>query len=190
VLFLDIEGTFPNTVPARLMHNMRKRGVPRKIVSFIHNMLRGQSTALKFDGYMLNPIVIDNRIGQGDLLSMVMYQYYNADLLDIPREEGETAIVYMDDLLMAAMANSFEEAHEKLVSMMTREGGVDDWSTAHNFPLEYSKLALINFAHQCSAKTRTPLILPRQTVEPAVSTKYLGGSLLTRIYAGRHSMCM
>jgi len=33
-LFLDIEGAFPNAVPSRLEHNLRKRQVPGKIVEF------------------------------------------------------------------------------------------------------------------------------------------------------------
>ena len=39
VLFLDIEGAFPNAVPSRLIHNMRKRGVPNKITNFVQGML-------------------------------------------------------------------------------------------------------------------------------------------------------
>jgi hypothetical protein len=46
-------------------------------------MLTGRSTSLKYDGYTLEPITIDNSIGQGDPLLMVLYQFYNADLLDI-----------------------------------------------------------------------------------------------------------
>jgi hypothetical protein len=34
VLFLDIEGAFPNTVTSKLVHSMRKRGLPRKLVNF------------------------------------------------------------------------------------------------------------------------------------------------------------
>jgi Reverse transcriptase (RNA-dependent DNA polymerase) len=126
VLFLDIEGAFPNAVPARLTHNLRKRSVPGKIVSFIHGMLQGRQTALKFDGYKSNPINIENGIGQGDPLSMVIYQYYNADLLEIPKADGEAAIAYVDDSIMAATARTFTETHDMLVDMMTREGGVAD----------------------------------------------------------------
>ena len=80
-LFLDIEGAFPNAVPSRLEHNLCKRQVPGKIVEFIRQMLRGRVTTLKFDGYTSEPINIDNGIGQGDPLSMGMYQYYNTDLI-------------------------------------------------------------------------------------------------------------
>jgi len=174
VLFLDIEGAFPNAVPSRLVHNLRKRKVPSKIVNFVHNMLRGRVTNLRFDRYMSDPIKIDNGIGQGDPLSMMLYQHYNADLLDIPEEAGELASAYMDDTILIATAETFTETHHKLANMMTREGGVGDWSTEHNSSLKYSKLALIDFAHRCNPIKRTPLVLPQGIIKPSENAKYLG----------------
>jgi hypothetical protein len=60
-------------VPTKLIHNLRKQGIPGKYVDFVRGMLSDRSTALKFNGYTLDPIKIDNGIGQGDPLSMVMY---------------------------------------------------------------------------------------------------------------------
>jgi len=124
-LFLDIEGAFPNTVLSHLEQYLCKHHIPRKIVDFIYNMLWGRVTTLKFDGYMSEPINIDNGIGQGNPLSMGIYQYYNADLLDIPKDEGESVMAYVDDLVIIAIADTFQEVHKKLLSMMTREGGAD-----------------------------------------------------------------
>jgi hypothetical protein len=104
----------------------------------------------------------------------VTYQYYNADLLDIPRGKNEDALAYVDDTIMLATAETFNEAHIKLADMMGREGGVSEWSKDHNSPLEYSKLALIDFAHRSSGKLRTTLQLPQISIEPSSSTKYLG----------------
>ena len=123
-LFLDIEGAFPNTVPSHLEHNLCKCHIPSKIIKFICKMLQGRVTTLKFDGYTSEPINIDNGIGQGDPLSMGLYQYYNADLIEVLKDLGESAMAYMDDSVMIAVADSFPEAHRKLLSMMTREGGV------------------------------------------------------------------
>jgi hypothetical protein len=58
--------------------------------------------------------------------------------------------------------------------MMCRAGGVSDWSKTHNSPLEYTKLALIDFAHRSNSKSRTVLQLPQRSIEPTNSTKYLG----------------
>jgi hypothetical protein len=73
VLFLDIEGAFPNVVPSTLIHNLWKRGIPDKIVKFIAGMLDGRVTMLKFNNYTSNPFPVDNSIGQGDPLSMALY---------------------------------------------------------------------------------------------------------------------
>jgi hypothetical protein len=52
VLFLDIEGAFPNAVTSRLLHNMRKRRLPNAITDFAGVMLNGRSTILRFDDHM------------------------------------------------------------------------------------------------------------------------------------------
>ena len=174
VLFLDIEGAFPNANPERLIHNLRKRGIPAKYAQFVRNMLEGRVTTLKFDGFVSDLIPIDNGIGQGDPLSMILYQYYNADLLDIPMREGEDAEAYVDDTIMIATDTDFNETHRKLESMMCREEGVETWSNTHSSPLEYSKLALINFGHKHKDLGDPTLRLPQRTIPPANSTKYLG----------------
>ena len=174
VLFLDIEGAFPNAVPSILIHNLRKRRVPRKLIDFAAGLLDGRVTTLKFDDFATTPFSVDNGIGQGDPLSMALYQFYNADLLDIPQSHTESAIAYVDDALLLAVADNFENAHQTLANMMTRTNGVIKWSTSHNSPLEYSKLALMDFAHQNNAKQRPHLTLPHGTIQPTNSTRYLG----------------
>ena len=174
VLFLDIEGAFPNAVPSCLVHNLCKCGVPTKIVSFVHNMLTEQITTLKFDGYTSEPINIDNGIGEGNLLLMVLYQFYNADLIEIPKAKGESAMAYVNDSMMIMMASTFPEMHHMLMDMMERVGGVAEWLLTHNSPLKYSKLALVDFAHSRSPKERTPLCLPQKEISPSENTKYLG----------------
>ena len=76
---------------------------------------------------------------------MVLYQYYNADLIDIPKHKEEDAKAYVDDTFMLASAKDFPSAHCKLADMMCRENGVVNWTKTHSSPLEYLKLALINF---------------------------------------------
>jgi len=174
VLFFDVEGAFPNAVPERLVHNLRKRQIPQRYVDFIQTMLVGRTTFLKFDDHTSKAIQIDNGIGQGDPLSMVLYQFYNADILDIPTQPGESASAYVDNALILAVAPNFERTHQIISDMMSREGGIYDWSLTHNSPLEHSKLALVDFAHVSSAKERPVLILPDTTITPTASTRYLG----------------
>ena len=68
VLFLDIEGAFPNAVNEKLLQNMARQQVPTKIIQFTENLLRNRTTKLKFDDYTSDNIPISNSIGQGDPL--------------------------------------------------------------------------------------------------------------------------
>ena len=174
VLFLDIEGAFPNVVNNKLLQNMKRRRVPTKLIQFTENLLRNRTTKLKFDDFTSDDIPIDNGIGQGDPLSMVLYQYYNADLLDIPSSADEAAMAYVDDAILIATGANFIETHDILSDMMTREGSAISWSKDHNSKFEYSKLALMDFAHRNSKKERRPLILLDTVLTPTASTKYLG----------------
>lgn len=105
---------------------------------------------------------------------MGLYQYYNADLLDIPSGKDEEAVAYVDDAFMMAMGNDFESAHRGLANIMCKEGGVEDWSKTHSSPLEYTKLALMNFAHSCKKSNNPALHLPRRSIQPVDHAKYLG----------------
>ena len=174
VLFLDIEGAFPNAVNEKLLRNMRRRRVPEKLVKFTGNLLQNRSTRLKFDDYISEDIPIGNGIGQGDPLSMVLYQYYNADLIDIPKNANESAMAYVDDAILLATGANFIETHETLTDMMTREDGAIAWSNDHNSRFEFSKLALMDFAHRNSKKERKPLKILNTTLTPTENTKYLG----------------
>lgn len=174
VLFLDIEGAFPNADNEQLARNLRKRRLPDKLVNFVADMLKDRTTVLKFDDHTSERITLNNGIGQGDPLSMALYQFYNADLLNIPTGKNESAIAYVDDAILTATADTFQQAHERLADMMTREGGAIEWTEIHNSCFEYSKLALIDFAHRSKRILRPALILPNITITPTDSAKYLG----------------
>jgi hypothetical protein len=54
---------------------------------------------------------------------------------------------YVDDAILTTSAKTFKEAHKILADMMTRPGGMIEWSKFHNSSTKYSKLTLIDFAH-------------------------------------------
>jgi len=103
------------------------RRVPERYVLFIDRLLKDCRTRLKFDGYVSDWVEVNNGIVQGDPLSMILYLFYNADLLDNVKK-GEAKIAYVDNANFYAEGSSFEEAYGKLCNMMTREGGGQEWS--------------------------------------------------------------
>lgn len=91
VLYLDIAGAFPNAVRDHLIHNLKMRGVPIGYIKFVDMMLTDHFTQMRFDNFVSELIAVMNGIGQGCLLSMLLYLFYNADICDIPVHDFEDA---------------------------------------------------------------------------------------------------
>jgi hypothetical protein len=142
ILFLDIEGAFPNAVTDRLLHNMRKRSVPESIVCFMEKLLTGRSTQLKFDDYTSEPIPIDNGVGQGDPVSLGSFIFYNSDLLELLTLLQ--SLGYVDDIMVMATGKNFVETTAKLRNSMEGEDGGFQWADDHNSKFEISKLAVMH----------------------------------------------
>jgi hypothetical protein len=179
VLFLDIEGAFPNAVTKCLLHNMQTRRIPRAIIEFTEQVLTGRKTQLRFDGYTSDWIPINNGIGQGDPLSMILYIIYNSDLVDIAnRPRGrralkELTLAFVDDTTLVAIAKDFNTTHTILKDMMEHLGGGYDWSRLHNSHFKTSKFVLMD----CSmnrTKPRPDLILRGINIRLSTTHKFLG----------------
>jgi hypothetical protein len=192
VLFLDVEGAFPNTVTTRLVHNLKRRRIPSAIIQFIQLLLTGRKTRLKFDNYVSEAIDITNGIGQKDPLSMLLYIFYNADLLDIPYNPlTEDALGYVDNIALVATGPDFEETTLRLKNMMTKEDGGIRWSIEHNSHFEVTKSAILHFSRKTLQDpendngrvpmNRPPLVLEGQVVQEVESYKYLGVQIDARL---------
>jgi hypothetical protein len=149
VLFLDVEGAFPNAVTTRLTHSLKRRRVPTTIVRYIKQLLSGRRTRLKFDDYVSKTTDITNGIGQGDPISMLLYILYNADLLELPgNPHAEDAIGYVDDVALVAIGEDFKETTRRLKDMMIKDNGGLQWSTDHNSRFEVTKSAVVHFSRK------------------------------------------
>ena len=51
VLFLDMEGVFPNAATDKLIHNLCKRRIPEVYTNLIRSLLTNRKTRIKFDDY-------------------------------------------------------------------------------------------------------------------------------------------
>jgi hypothetical protein len=96
------------------------------------------------------------------------------DLLNILEHKEEDAIAYINDAFMLATGHNFQNTHQKLIDMISKERGVINWSKTHSSPLKYSKLALINFTSRHKNANNPMLTLLLKVIKLTNSTKYLG----------------
>lgn len=185
-LFLDITAAFPSATPEVLFHNMRKRGVPKKLIDWLRRKLTGRKTRLKFDDHVSALFDIISGIDQGCPLSVILFQFYNSDLPTIGRDCGDV-LVYLniDDAMAISIADSRTEAIQKLETFMSAPGGAANWSNTHNSKFDIKKFHLLNM-EQSSKELGPPLVLQDKVVKPCKCARFLGVQVDYRLRFKEH----
>ena len=179
-LFLDVKGAFPSVDINQLKHDMRLRGVPVELTDWIGRRMANRKTQLSFDDYTSETFIVDNGLDQGDPFSPGGYMIYDADILDIPvTENGENAILFVDDTTLFAIGDSYEETHKMLEDMLHRPGGILHWADTHNCVFGIEKFQLVDFLRGKSVtKGRKgegeAIHIRGHEVRPRDSAKFLG----------------
>ncbi|VDC04045.1 unnamed protein product [Peniophora sp. CBMAI 1063] len=177
ILFLDIAGAFPNAVPDVLIHDMRERRIPVEITDFVNRLL------LKFDDYESKWFDVTNGIPQGDPLSLILYLFYGAGLLEVVNQlDGEDSSGFVDDTNLFAIGRDFFETTEKLVRMFERLDGAHAWAKSHHLEFEITKFCLMHLTRKKEKDGRgqlvlingPPITLAGHTLYPVDLHKYLG----------------
>ena len=126
--------------PIQLNPALKSQCIPTQYVCMINSMLSNHKTQLQFDDFTSDPIDITNSTTQGCPLSMLLYAFYNADLINIATGKSELSTRFINNCAFITVANSLDKAHVVLKNMMECTGSRVEWSLSHNSPFELSKL--------------------------------------------------
>jgi len=83
LLSLDEESAFNNVTYSRLLYNIRKRKIFKLLLEFVKDFLRNRRITITIDNYTTTKRNIDVDISQDFLLFLILYLFYNANLLEI-----------------------------------------------------------------------------------------------------------
>ncbi|KAI5823022.1 hypothetical protein K523DRAFT_221890, partial [Schizophyllum commune Tattone D] len=73
-------------------------------------MFADRSTRIRFDDFLSDPIPIDNGGEQGNPIMMLLFLFYNADLLRIVEgEDGAYMVAFVDDATLIVVGRDFFE---------------------------------------------------------------------------------
>ena len=116
---------------------------------------------------------LDNGIVQGDPLSMLLYLFYNAGMLNVPSSNREDCLGYIDDIALTVEVKTFSDTHQILQDMINREEGAKEWATQHNLKFEATKSVLIDFSINRQLE-RPSMELLGAVISPQGTHKFLG----------------
>jgi hypothetical protein len=175
-----MSGAYDRVVPSRLLHNLRKRCLPQRIVDFISSFLSDRSTYLCLSSFSSALFSTFSGIPQDSLLSPILFFFYNADLVNLNNslDSPITSIGFVDNVNILAFGKSTEE------TCMTLRV-IDDlcliWVKMHGSSFAPGKYPLVHFPKKKRNIPTNALILPTTTLNPSPHSCVLGLILDSRL---------
>jgi len=126
---------------------------------------------MRFNGINTDLISIPTGIPQGSPLSPILYILYNSDLLDIPKEEKQLGLGYIDDILYGVQNKTAMGNARELKRLLDRS---EQWRQRHGAQFEKSKYVLIHFTRNSAIKMEATVTIDGTRIQPSTEAKYLG----------------
>ncbi len=144
LLNLNEKNAFDNVMYSKLLHDMKKRKVSRLLLKFVKNFLRDWCITITIDDYMMMKHSVNIDILQNSLLSLILYLFYNANLLeacdDIKLRINFTDFVNDINIL------TYEEFMKRNCRVLSEiYDRYKQWSKTHDIKFLMTKHKLIHF---------------------------------------------
>jgi hypothetical protein len=181
LLSLDVSGAFPNVSHVRLIHNLRKRRIPKTITDWIADFLQDRETEIRLGDFTLESSRISTGIPQGSRMSPILYLFYNADLLEVCENITlrTSASGFIDDVNVLTFSKSTEQNCKNLERIHL---ACEDWATRHGSAFNAKKYDLIHFSRtpkrfNMSAEINITASNTSVKVKPKANIRVLGVQL-------------
>ncbi len=144
LLSLNEKSAFNNVMHSKLLHDMKKRKVSRLLLEFMKNFLKNQRIMIIIDDYTMMKCNVNVNISQDSLLSLILYLFYNANLLKACDDiKLRTSFInFMNDINILTYKESMKRNCRILSEIYDR---CEQWSKTHDIKFLMTKHKLIHF---------------------------------------------
>ena len=176
LFLLDVSKIFDNVFHQRLFHNLRKRKIDDAILNWIESFITGKQIKLRLSNFTSDWMNTNIEISQNFSFSLILYLFYNVDLLNIFNDENLNSLTidYINDITILMTEVSFEENIKKLKALHDR---VLNWFKKHASIFDFKKYQLMHFQDRSSrdrsSDVECDLKFSRIIVKTKTSCKYL-----------------
>lgn len=146
LLMMDVSAAYPNTSDERLPHNLHKRKIDPKVVQWVASFLTKRHTIVYTNEHTTPKLSIDLGLSQGSPLSLILYLFCNADLLEDSAKKVVEAQGFIDDITLIATGRSTRGNNQKLAKVQNNI--CEGWKTKHGSEFSIPKYQLIHITRK------------------------------------------
>jgi hypothetical protein len=174
-IFLDVEQAFDKVWHDGLKYKLNML-LPQKYSDLLQSYITDRFFRVKQDEAYTELKEIGAGVPQGSVLGPTLYLIYTSD---IPQLEHDTIATFADDTAVLAIGKDHEEAANKLQTSINQ---ISNWTKRWRIKMNESKSVHINFTNKSGQQI--PIIINNAQIPYANSAKYLGITLVARLFAG------
>lgn len=184
LLCLDISGAFDYVSHDRLIHIMKRMGLPSWMTNFTRSFLTGRSTRLTLGSFTSTKRDTATGIPQGSTLSPALFLVFVSELLPMLNSWNSMASGFVDDTNILTWSQTTEGNCKRLEELHTR---CEKWAERHGARFAPEKYQLIHFTrsrtrHNMEAK----ITIQGHTSRPEPCVRILGLWVTPRLSWGQH----
>jgi ribonuclease HI len=191
ILSLDVSGAFDNVSHLRLIHNLRKRKIDWRVAGWVASFLQNRRTTIRLPEGKSELMSVETGIPQGSPLSLMLYLFFNADLIEDCQDPNlnAEAVGWVDDGNIITWGATTEENCRNLEATYEK---CKAWETKHASKFNPSKFSLIHLpsAYMKNINMDSPVQLDGQKVKPVTKCRILGLILDSKLSWDSHIECI
>jgi len=186
LLSLDMTGAFDRVSHERLLHNLRRKGIPEPLTGWVCSFLRGRQTSLVLGEHRSEPFAVATGIPQGSPISPILFLFFNMELVELCTRSAlnVAGIGFVDDVNILAYGTSTEDNCRTLSRI---HDGCLAWAKRHGASFAPHKYELMHLT-RCPRRFNMAATLQLGDIEqaPVDEVRVLGVQLDTKLRWGRH----
>ena len=186
LLSLDMAGAFDNASHPRLIHILKSKGLPAKLVAWVYSFLTDRQSSITIRSTTSDPFPIRNGIPQGSLVSPILFLFYNSELITKCTDSGHkaSAIGFVDDVNILAWGESTEKNCQTLSRL---HNDCISWAKRHGASFAPAKYELIHLTRSPKRFNMAATIqIQENQVTPRTVIRVLGVQVDSKLQWGPH----
>lgn len=170
-VFFDLEKAFDTTWKFGILKDLQDLGLRGNLPMFVKEFLKNRSFQVKVGHTMSDPLVQEEGVPQGSILSPILFEI---KINSIARTLGENidASLYVDDFLICYRSRSKMETIERKLQLQLNK--LQKWSDFNGFKFSPSKTVAVHFCRKHLCVREPDLYINDSRIQVKYQARFLG----------------